>query len=256
MSTSMQTNWIATRAKLNKSWTKKAQISNHLSDREIEQLSSSSEELSSPKSKFEMQGIEHNATKHLKHPFWEQRSWRTCTFQLIKTLDLCGERLYPVTRPTHAHENEAPTYHVKIGNDPTSHFQHSTQNTQCGWRFCSKFQRTATAPPEGYTPIEVQQILQRGTALLQPTQQIIHTLVHPPAKQTPTRVSAHAQIIDCDLTFQQNTSGRKVCIPWVRHSRWGCTVTYITALYRKVVEYSEKFVPSLGRGHSSSSEKQ
>ena len=169
-----------------------------------------------------------------------------------------GHTLWPVLH-MHMKTRHLPT----MSNWKWSHFTfpysqrtstvRKTRNV--GDSFAPNSREQLPTPPEGYTPSEVQQILQRGTALLQPTQQIIHTLVHPPAKQTPTRVSAHAQI-DCDLTFQQNTSGRKVCIPWVRHSRWGCTVTYITALYRKVVEYSEKFVPSLGRGHSSSSEKQ
>lgn len=39
------------------------------------------------------------------------------------------EKLYSVTRPAYTHENEAPTYHIKIGRDPSCSCPYSQKTT-------------------------------------------------------------------------------------------------------------------------------
>jgi len=51
------------------------------------------------------------------------------TFRQTQALDLGEEKLYSVTRPAYAHENEAPTCHVKIGKDPTCSCPYSQKSS-------------------------------------------------------------------------------------------------------------------------------
>lgn len=49
--------------------------------------------------------------------------------RLTQVLNLGEEKLYSLTRPIYAHENEAPTYHVKIGRDPSCSCPYSQKST-------------------------------------------------------------------------------------------------------------------------------
>ena len=104
--------------------TKEPRISSHLHDREIEQLSSSSSDEALPSPPPPQQKSKRNAryreqrSKTFEASLQRAKSMKN-TFRQTQALDLGEEKLYSVTRPAYARENEAPTYHVKIGKDPT-----------------------------------------------------------------------------------------------------------------------------------------
>ena len=226
--------------------TKKTRISSHLTDQEIEQLSSSSEDLPSPTSKTK---TKRNAryrgqrSKTFEAPLENAKSMKN-TFKLTQTLDLCGEKLYSVTRPAYAHENEAPTYHIKIGNDPSCTCPYAQKsNTVCKHRLWVMLfllqipEDSYLLHQKAFTPSEVEQAL---TDMPRPTtsQQTIQTPVHPPAQQTPTSVSDRAQTSDHDQIFQkhphhQDTQIWKLCIFKKQPGRnpvcAGCHKHYFTA---------------------------
>jgi len=55
-------------------------------------------------------------------------------FEVTQALDLCEEKLFCLTRPTYRHENVAPTYHVKIGKNPTCTCPYSQKKNVCKHR--------------------------------------------------------------------------------------------------------------------------
>jgi len=179
--------------------TKKPRISSNLHDREIEQLSSSSSDEALPSPPPPQQKSKRNAryrrqrSKTFEASLQRAKSMKN-TFRQTQALDLDEEKLYSMTRPAYAHENEAPTYHVKIGKDPTCSCPYSQKSSiVCKHRLWVMLfvleipEDSYLLHQKAFTPSEVKQILQRGmdynmpprntTGSSQPTQ---HTFKHQP----------------------------------------------------------------------------
>ena len=101
---------------------KEVRISSHLQDSEIEQLSSSSSEEVSPSPSLQKgKGSARYRGQRSKafEVSLEKAKKMNKTLKLTHIMELGEERVYSITRPTYAHENEAPIYNVKIGKDPS-----------------------------------------------------------------------------------------------------------------------------------------
>lgn len=90
------------------------------------------------------------------------------TFKITQALNLFEEKLFSLTRPAYAHEKEAPTYHVKIGRDPSCTCLYSQKtSTVCKHRlwvmlFLLKIPEDSyLLHQKAFTPGEVKYILQR-----------------------------------------------------------------------------------------------
>lgn len=111
---------------------KKIRISSHLQDTEIEQLSSSSSEVPSPPSS--QQKVKRSAryrgqrSKAFEFSLERAKNMKN-VLRLTQVLDLGEEIIFSVTRPIYTHEDEAPTYHVKIGKDPSCSCPYSQKST-------------------------------------------------------------------------------------------------------------------------------
>ena len=98
------------------------------------------------------------------------------TFKITQALNLFEEKLFSLTRPAYAHEKEAPTYHVKIGRDPSCTCLYSQKtSTVCKHRlwvmlFLLKIPEDSyLLHQKAFTPGEVKYILQRDMEHNMPT---------------------------------------------------------------------------------------
>ena len=98
------------------------------------------------------------------------------TFKVTQALDLLEEKLFSITRPAYAHENEAPTYHVKIGRDPSCTCLYSQKTSiVCKHRlwvmlFLLKIpEDNYLLHQKAFTPTEVKHILRRDMEHNMPT---------------------------------------------------------------------------------------
>ena len=98
------------------------------------------------------------------------------TFKITQALNLFEEKLFSLTRPAYAHEKEAPTYHVKIGRDPSCTCLYSQKtSTVCTHRlwvmlFLLKIPEDSyLLHQKAFTPGEVKYILHRDTEHNMPT---------------------------------------------------------------------------------------
>jgi hypothetical protein len=147
---------------------KKARISSHLQNSEIEQLSSSSsEELSLPPKDKRNARYRGQRSKAFEVSLAKAKQVRR-TLQLTQVMDLGEERVYSITRAVYAHENEAPTYYVKIGKDPSCSCPYSQKTTNiCKhrlWVLLFLFEVEEDSyllHQKAFTPTEVKEMFQR-----------------------------------------------------------------------------------------------
>ena len=82
-------------------------------------------------------------------------------------MELGEERVYSITRPTYAHENEAPIYNVKIGKDPSCSCPYSQKTAIiCKHRlwvmlFLFGVKEDSYLQEKAFTPSEVKEIFLR-----------------------------------------------------------------------------------------------
>ena len=139
------------------------------------------------------------------------------TFKITQALNLFEEKLFSLTRPAYAHEKEAPTYHVKIGRDPSCTCLYSQKtSTVCKHRlwvmlFLLKIPEDSyLLHQKAFTPGEVKYILQRDTEHNMPTvstaqetsqssQQATQIHQHSAQHHSTQQHPIHSNILHCNI---------------------------------------------------------